>query len=114
MRTQQVVHEGEEMAATRFEHFCGRLSKKWKTSLCVDLPGEGDASEPETVAEWLARHGLDHRFLARLADNAAKRKALARWEQETIDLGVRSALNDALLRIHIWLLAMDGLELRLC
>ena len=98
LRTQQVVHEGEEMAATRFEHFCGRLSKKWKTSLCVDLPGEGDASEPETVAEWLARHGLDHRFLARLADNVAKRKALARWEQETIDLGVRSALNDALLR----------------
>ena len=98
VRTQQVVHEGEEMTATRFEQFCGRLSKRWKTSLCVDLPGDADASEPVTVAEWLASHGLDHRLLTRLTDNVAKLKAFARWEEETIELGVRSALDDALLR----------------
>ena len=98
VRNQMVEYDGSEVTATRFEQLCGRPdSKKWKTSLCVDLPGVGNESEPETVGMWLENNALDHRLLSRLADNLSKRKAYELWEQETVALGVLATLDEALL-----------------
>ena len=94
VRTQNVTHEGMEMAASRFEAVSGKAqAKKWKSSLWVC---DEECAPIMVIKLWLDEMGLSRNILGQLFQNVKNRNLFLEHKQLESDssVTVRAVVND--------------------